>query len=282
MTFLQFSKWDHSQLLVCSFPVRGRLTAAARGAPPPQMALSEPSQGRAGQFASTHWSLVLRAADSQAIQSTEALERLCGTYWYPLYVYVRCRGYGREEAHDLTQEFFARLLQKKWLREADPGRGRFRTFLLTAMMHFLTNEWHQARAAKRGGGQACVALDALEAEERFALEPRNNTTPATLFDRRWALTLLGRAQDRLRDEQAAAGGGARFAALEPTLAGERTEQGYCELAARFAVSEGTVKSWVSRLRARFRGLLLEEIAQTLGEDQDPQAELKELFAALGG
>jgi RNA polymerase sigma-70 factor (ECF subfamily) len=150
------------------------------------------------------------------------------------------------------------------------------------MMHFLSHGWHQARAAKRGGGQAVIALDALEAEERFALEPRDNATPAALFDRRWASTLVGRAQDRLRDEQVMAGDSSRFAALEPTLAGERTEQGYAELAARFGVSEGTVKSWVSRLRGRFRALLLDEIAQTLGENQDPEAELKELLAALGG
>jgi RNA polymerase sigma-70 factor (ECF subfamily) len=245
------------------------------------MAFSEQSQGRTGQFASTHWSLVLRAADSQSTQSPEALEQFCAAYWYPLYVYVRCRGYGPEEASDLTQEFFSRLLQKKWLREADPSRGRLRTFLLTAMMHFLVNEWHQAQTVKRGGGRTCIALDALEAEERFALEPRDHTTPSALFDRRWALTLIGRAQDRLRDEQLAAGAGARFALLEPTLAGERTEAGYLALAARFAVSEGTVKSWVSRLRRRFRELLLDEIAQTLDENQDPEAELKELFAMLG-
>jgi RNA polymerase sigma factor (sigma-70 family) len=246
------------------------------------MTFSEQNPGGVRQFASTHWSVVLQARESQAPESEKALENLCAAYWYPLYLYVRSRGHRPEEACDLTQEFFARLLQKKWLREADPARGRFRTFLLTAMMHFLANEWHQARAVKRGGGRECIPLDVLEAEERFALEPRDNATPAALYDRRWALTLIGRAQDRLRDEQAAAGESARFAVLEPTLAGERTSAGYRELAIRFAVSEGTVKSWVSRLRSRFRALLLDEISQTVGEDQDATSELNELFAALSG
>jgi DNA-directed RNA polymerase specialized sigma24 family protein len=246
------------------------------------MDVSKQPLGSAGQFASTHWSVVLQACDSQAPDSAMALEKLCTAYWYPLYVYVRCRGRGPEEARDLTQEFFARLLQKKWLREADPGRGRFRTFLLTAMMHFLANEWHQAQTGKRGGGQALIALDALEAEERFALEPRDNTTPAALYDRRWALTLIGRAQDRLKEEHSVTGESERFAALEPTLAGERAGEGYRALADRFAVTESTVKSWVLRLRRRFRALLLDEIAQTVGPDQDPESELKELLATLGG
>ena len=234
------------------------------------------------QFATTHWSVVLRAGDSQASASAEALDSLCRAYWYPLYVYVRCRGRGPEEAGDLTQEFFARLLEKKWLREADPSRGRFRTFLLTAMMHFLANEWRQGQTLKRGGGRECIALDALEAEERFGLEPRDTNTPAALYDRRWALTLIGRAQDRLRDETVAGVHGERFAALEPTLGGERTHEGYQEMAQRLGVSENTVKSWVLRLRRRFRALLLEEIAQTLGDEQDPEAELRELLAALEG
>jgi RNA polymerase sigma-70 factor (ECF subfamily) len=249
------------------------------------MAVSEQSQGMAGgtvgQFASTHWSVVLQAGDSHAPRSAEALENLCAAYWYPLYMYVRCRGAQPEEAHDLTQEFFARLLEKKWLREANPSRGRFRTFLLSAMSHFLANEWNRSQTIKRGGARPCIALDALEAEERFALEPRETVAPDALYDRRWALTLIGRAQDRLRDEQAAAGETDRFAALEPTLAGDRTEAGYRELAAGFGVTESTVKSWVFRLRRRFRALLLDEIAQTLGEGHDAEVELKELFAALG-
>jgi RNA polymerase sigma-70 factor (ECF subfamily) len=208
------------------------------------------------------------------------LESLCRAYWYPLYAYVRCRGRGPEEARDLTQEFFARLLEKKWLKEADPSRGRFRTFLLTAMMHFLANDWRQVQTLKRGAGREPIALDALEAEERFALEPRDTATPDVLYDRRWALTLIARAQDRLRDEMVAAGEGDRFTALEPTLGGERTSEGYQQMAERLRVSVNTVKSWVLRLRRRSRTLLLDEIAQTLSQGQDPEAELKELLTAL--
>lgn len=233
------------------------------------------------EFASTHWSLVLSAGDSQAPASAQALEKLCQAYWYPLYVYVRCRGRAPEEARDLTQEFFARLLEKKWLREADPARGRFRTFLLSSMAHFLANDWRASQTLKRGGGLSPIALDALEAEERFALEPRDSASPDALYERRWALTLIGRAQDRLRDEHVMAGEGEKYAALEPALAGERTE-GYQELAMRFGVTENTVKSWVLRLRRRLRLLLLDEIAQTIGEGQDPDKELRELLAALGG
>lgn len=205
---------------------------------------------------------------------------MCRAYWYPLYVYVRSSGHGPEEARDLTQEFFARLLEKKWLRDADPARGRFRTFLLTALRHFLANEWHRKQTLKRGGGREWVALDGLEAEERYALEPRENLSADVLYERRWALTLIGRAQDRLRDEMVAAGEGARFAALEPALGGERTDEGYRQMAERLSVSLNTVKSWVLRLRRRSRALLLDEIAQTLGEGQDPETELRELLAVL--
>jgi RNA polymerase sigma-70 factor (ECF subfamily) len=197
-----------------------------------------------------------------------------------LYAFVRGSGKGPDEAADLTQEFFSRLLEKKWLKEADPARGKVRTFLLAALKNFLTNEWHRERAQKRGGGQELIALDALEAEERFALEPRDMATPDALFERRWAMTLIGRAQDRLRDEMTRSGGADRFAALEPTLIGDRTEVGYEELAARFGMAEGGVKSMVRRLRSRFRELMREEIAATLEEGEDIDAELQELLTAL--
>jgi RNA polymerase sigma-70 factor (ECF subfamily) len=240
------------------------------------------SGGGVGQFATTHWSVVQRAGDSRSPDSAAALEKLCTAYWYPLYAYVRGSGHGPEESRDLTQEFFARLLEKKWISDADPQRGRFRSFLLVALKRFLANEWHHAQASKRGGNCQCIAMDGLEAEERFRLEPRDNATPDVLFERSWATTLIASVQSRLGAEMAAAGEVERFNALEPTLAGEQTELGYRELAGRFGVSENTVKSWVLRLRHRFRALLLEEISHTLADGEDPETELPELFAALGG
>jgi DNA-directed RNA polymerase specialized sigma24 family protein len=234
------------------------------------------------EFSSTHWSVVLRASDSRSPEFLESLEELCRAYWYPLYAFVRRSGYAPEESRDLTQEFFARLLEKKWLTAADPARGRFRTFLLAALKHFLTNEWHRSNSLKRGGGREVLALDTLEAEDEFALESSDGAAPDKLFDRNWAVTLIGRAQDRLRDEMKAAGEGERFEALEPTLAGERIADGYQALATRFGVSETGIKSMVSRLRGRFRALLCEEIAQTLSVADDVETELRHLLSALSG
>ncbi len=231
-------------------------------------------------FATTHWSVVLLACDSQAPGARDALEKLCCAYWYPLYAFVRRQGYGPEEAKDLTQEFFARFLEKKWVAEADPTRGRLRSFLLAALKNFLANEWNHAHRLKRGGGCEFIALDAATAEERYALEPSDPVTPDLLYDRRWALTLLARAQDRLGKEMTASGLRERFEALEPTLVGDRTGLPYQELATRFRLTETAIKSAVLRLRRRFRDLLREEVAQTIGDVKDVDAELASLFAAL--
>ena len=237
-----------------------------------------PSAG--GWFATTHWSIVLLAGQERSDQSADALEKLCRAYWYPLYAFVRRQGYEPEKAQDLTQEFFARLLEKNWVAEADPTRGRFRTFLLAALKHFLANEWNHAQRLKRGGGREFIELDAATAEERFVLEPADLATPELLYDRRWALTLLDRAQERLREEMAVSGQQERFEVLEPTLTGERTSLPYQEIAARFGVTETAVKSMVLRLRRRFRDLLRDEVAQTIGDAKDVDAELASLFATL--
>jgi RNA polymerase sigma-70 factor (ECF subfamily) len=235
-----------------------------------------------GLFATTHWSIVLAAGHDSTPEARVALENLCRVYWYPLYAFVRRSGCGPDEAEDLTQEFFARLLEKQWLSEADPARGRFRSFLLAALKHFLANEWHRAHRLKRGGGREYIALDAATAEERYALEPLDLATPESLYDRRWALTLLACAQNRLQEEMFASGQRERFEALEPTLTGERAALPYQELAARFGVTETAVKSMVLRLRRRFRELLRAEVANTIGDANDVDAELASLFAALGG
>jgi RNA polymerase sigma-70 factor (ECF subfamily) len=205
---------------------------------------------------------------------------LCRAYWYPLYAFVRSSGQGPEEARDLTQEFFARLLEKKWLKDADPERGKFRTFLLSAIKHFLANEWHRGQALKRGGGRKLIELDALEAEERFAMEPRESATPEAIYERRWALQLLERAQTRLAQEAAVTGGAEKLRALEPALTGERTDATYEALAVELKTTSSTVKSWVLRLRRRFRELLRAEAQETLGPGENVDEELRGLLSVL--
>lgn len=235
-----------------------------------------------GIFCTTRWSVVLQAGDAAAPDAHAALTHLCQQYWTPLYAFVRRSGHAPEDARDLTQEFFARLLEKRWLAEANPERGRFRSFLLASLKHFLANEWNRAQCLKRGGGRQIIELDAATAEERYALEPADAATPEILYERRWALTLIGRTQERLRAEMTAGGDGERFEALEPTLVGERTGPGYEQLAERFGVTETAVKSIVLRMRRRFRALLREEVLQTIGNEQDAETELRHLLEILGG
>src|SRR5262252_3998428 len=163
--------------------------------PPEQSSKSTGTRG--GVFATTHWSVVVRAGDSRSPEAAEAMERLCRTYWYPLYAFVRRKGHTHEDASDLTQAFFARFLEKRYLRSVDANLGKFRTFLLTSMTHFLANEWDKSQAQKRGGGCQFVALDAASAEERYRLEPIERMTPETLFDRRWAQTVISVVLERL-------------------------------------------------------------------------------------
>jgi RNA polymerase sigma-70 factor (ECF subfamily) len=205
---------------------------------------------------------------------------LLAPYWYPLYAYARRRGFGPEDAEDLTQEFFHQLLASDWIARADRNKGRFRTFLLCGIQNFLGNEWQRVRRFKRGGGQEVVPLDALSAEERYAIEPKDVATADKLFERRWALTLLERVLTRLQAETAADGTAERFEALREVLLGEPSEEGYAALARRFGVSESTVKSWVHRLRRRYRELLREEVAQTVRSREDLEDELRHLMRVL--
>ena len=231
-------------------------------------------------FVTTHWSVVLTAGRSDTVRAHDALANLCQTYWYPLYAYVRRRGHSPEDAQDLTQAFFARLLERNWVGQADQQKGRFRSFLLSAMNHFLADEWDKARAQKRGGGILPVPLQFDTAETRYGHEPADNVTPEQNYERRWALTLLDTVLRRLRSEYEQEGKAELFTALNPCLVGDRTAQPYAELAVKLGISEGTVKSAVHRLRQRYRQLLRDEIAQTVADPGEVDEELHHLFAVL--
>lgn len=232
------------------------------------------------RFESTHWSVVLAADRNDDTASRTALARLCQTYWYPLYAFVRRRGFNPEDAKDLTQAFFAHLLENRALATTDRAKGRFRSFLLASLRNFLTNEWERASAQKRGGGCEHVSLDTGTAEMRYESEPADSASPDRLFDRSWALTLLERALVRLRDEQAAAGQSSRFEQLRDRLTGEPDALPYAELAAKSGQSEAAMKMAVSRLRRRYGELLREEIAQTVSRPEDAEQEIRHLFAML--
>lgn len=209
-----------------------------------------------------------------------ALSELCTAYWRPIYAYVRRRGHEREDARDLTQAFFALLLERNSVGAADPDLGRFRGWLLGALKHFLSNEWDRAHALKRGGGLAPISLDFHGADERLALEPGHGQTPESAFERKWALSVLERAFERLERQWSARGRGALFAALKPLLLGEEG-QGYRLLGQRFDLSEGAIKIAAHRLRRGFRAALRAQIAETVPSEADLEAELEALIAALG-
>jgi RNA polymerase sigma-70 factor (ECF subfamily) len=228
-------------------------------------------------FASTQWSAVLNAGGQDSPAARSALEWLCSTYWYPLYAHARRRGHGPEDAADLTQEFFAVLLRRNSLASVDRGKGRFRTFLLTSLDHFLLDQQDRHTAAKRGGGAKLIELDAFEAEKRFALEPITNETPDRAFDRRWAAALLEQAFKRLEAEQVSAGKADFFRQLRPFLAREVGPGGYEAVAAQFEMGTNAVAKAVQRLRLRARELLIEEAAETVATAADAERELRALF-----
>jgi RNA polymerase sigma-70 factor (ECF subfamily) len=207
-----------------------------------------------------------------------ALEALCKAYWYPLYAFVRYRGYSSEEAQDLTQSFFVRIIETHGFASADPERGRFRSYLLGAMKHFLANEWHRARTQRRGGGVTVLDLDALDPEARYALEPAQSTDPDASFDRKWAQETTARAMGTLRKESEAHGKGELFEVLKGSLTGEEPPRS--ETAERLGMTQGAVKVAVHRLRRRYRELLRAEIAETVTDPSDVDVEMRHLVAAL--
>ena len=223
---------------------------------------------------------MLTAGRSNSTDARAALEQLCQPYWYPLYAYVRRRGYEAHEAEDLTQGFFARLLAKNDLAGVDRTKGKFRSFLLASLKHFLANEWDKAQAQKRGGGQVILPLDGSEAETRYQHEQAYELTPEKAFERQWALTILGHVLAQLRAEFVADGKTELFETLKGFLTGSDDEQSYAEVGARLRMSAGAIKVAVHRLRRRYRNLLREEIAHTVAGPEEVDEEIRALFAAF--
>jgi RNA polymerase sigma factor (sigma-70 family) len=239
----------------------------------------ERGQAQPRRFATTRWSVVLAAA-ARSPQSDAALAALCETYWYPLYAYVRRRGYAVEDAEDLVQTFFVRVMDRQSLRLADPDRGRFRSFLLISLKHFLINEYDRARTAKRGGGAAVLSLDFPAGESRYALEPGDALDPERLYEQRWALTVLQRVHVRLRTACMRAGKRELFEQLKAFVGGDDEHVPYRTAGAALGMSESAVRVAVHRLRRRFRDLLREEIEQTVDSPAEVEGELQFLLTTL--
>jgi RNA polymerase sigma factor (sigma-70 family) len=233
-------------------------------------------------FATTHWSVVLAAGRSDSPQATAALEKLCRAYWFPLYAFVRRQGHSREDAQDVTQEFFARFLEKEYFGLADPARGRFRSFLLASIKNFLAEQHRHTKRLKRGGGQSLVSWDAQAAEEHYCSEPTDEMTPEKVYERRWALVLLEQTLARLGNEESATGKARHFTALKDYLWGEKGSASYVEIGVQLEMTEGAVKVAVHRLRRRYRDLLREEVAQTVARPDEIDQELQQLIAVIRG
>ena len=232
------------------------------------------------RFATTHWSVVVAAGSPESSGYKQALETLCQTYWFPLYAYLRRHGYDTHEAEEHTQAFFARILEKQNLRLADPARGKFRSFLLATLRHFLADERDRARAKKRGGGRKVLSIDLQEAESQYILEPADRLSPEKLFDKSWALTVLDRTMARLKAELASKNKQDLFEHLKTHLAAEKGSVPYSSVAAELGMSEGSVRVAVHRLRRRYRKLLRDEIIQTVAAEDQIDEEINNLFAAL--
>jgi RNA polymerase sigma-70 factor (ECF subfamily) len=247
----------------------------------PYFSRSPGSSGGGGRFVTTRWTLVLAAADTASPDSREALAALCQDYWYPLYVYARRRGHGPEDARDLTQGFFAKLLEKNYLKAADRERGKFRTFMLTALQRYMANEWDRERAQKRGGGKPPISLDLEWAEGGLAQEPADDMTPEDVFERCWAMAQFEKVIERMRGEMSLPGREARFELLKGYVTGEGGNLPYREVAKQLEVSESSVKVAVHRMRKRFGELLREEVRQTVDRPESVDAEVRHLLSSVG-
>ena len=242
---------------------------------------SDTSAAPVGAFHTTHWSVVLRAGQADCTKAEDALAALCRSYWYPLYAFVRRRGHDREEAKDLTQEFFAKLLENNFLKSVDREKGRFRSFLLTCIQHFLSNERKKGQSIKRGGQYSFVSLDETVAEDQYAHEPVERLTPETLFERRWALTVLDRTFTTLRREYTRQGQDQQFQVLQVYLSGAKdASSSYAQAAAQLGVTEAAARQAAHRMRRRYGQILRAEIAETVSTPTEIENELAHLQAAL--
>jgi DNA-directed RNA polymerase specialized sigma24 family protein len=227
----------------------------------------------------TDW-ITVRTAGQRAPEAAAALEKLCRTYWYPLYAYIRQCGHGPQDAQDLTQEFFAHLLAKSWLQDLHPSKGKFRSFLLASLNHFLANEWRREQTLKRGGVSTLFSLDAVEAEERYRIEPADNQSPDKVFERGWAMTLLKRAETRLQEECSACGKNDLFEGWEGMFEGEKHQHKYARMAGRLGMSEAATRKGAQRLRERYLELLRAEVAQTVNDPAEVDDEMHCLLKVL--
>ncbi|HEV2207703.1 MAG TPA: sigma factor [Verrucomicrobiae bacterium] len=231
-------------------------------------------------FVTTSWTVVLTARQDDSAQAEAALETLCRAYWYPLYAFVRRQGYDLHQAQDLTQEFFARLLTKRYLDSVEREKGKFRSFLLAAMRHFLSNEWDRANAAKRGGGKQWISLDETTAEGRYQVEPASTLTPEQEFERLWAVAVLDQAYAKVQAEYAASGKGRMFEQLKAFLANGAGSGDYAAPAAELGMSANTVAVAVRRMRQRYRDLVRAEIANTVASPEEIDEEMRYLLTVL--
>jgi len=241
---------------------------------------SDAKPARQNWFATTHWTVVITAGDLASPEAAEALENLCRLYWHPLFAYIRRKGHNPEDAEDLTQAFFAQLLEKNSLARATPSRGRFRSFLLTSLQNFLTHEWERARAAKRGGGKPLLPWDELSGESRYALEPGLDLPPDKIFEQRWAATLFQKALAGLQKEMSSAGNTELFNRLKQFLSAESHPGAYAEAAAGLGMTQGAVGVAVHRLRQRYGELVRAEIAHTVANPAEIEDEMRYLIQLM--
>jgi len=238
------------------------------------------SEEQAVWFTTTRWSIVLNAQDPASPHASEALEKLCRAYWYPLYAFVRRQGHDEATAKDLTQGFFAKLLEKNYLSGVHPDKGRFRTFLLVAVRHFISDEGDKARALKRGGGQPVISLDETVGEDRYRQEPVESMDAEKLYERRWALTLLEQARERLKEDYRAAGKAELYERLQPFESGGSDAPAYADVAPALGLSEGGLRAAVHRMRQRYRELVREEVAQTVNSPAEVDEEIRYLIRVV--